>query len=88
MATLPPPATRKASQDSIEKKCYNIVEKFEKNIPVPNDRNRLSFCLVKYMEGEGDPPEVLVKSTKVELEGITREELAAKLNEELSQIKG
>ena len=86
MATLPPPATKEFPAESIEKKCYNIVEKFETNIPVPNDRNRLGFCLVKYMQGEGDPPEVLVKSTKVQLEGISREELAAKLNEELGKI--
>lgn len=86
MATLPPPATKEFPPDSIEKKCYNIVEKLEENIPVPNDRNRLGFCLVKYMQGEGDPPEVLVKSTKIQLEGISQEELAAKLNEELSSL--
>ncbi len=77
---------KKAHADSIEKKCYKIVGKFEEFIPVTNDRNRLGFCLVKYMQGEGDPPEVLVKSTKVQLEGIAGEELATKLNEELNKI--
>ncbi len=86
MATLPPPATKEFPDDSIEKKCYNIVDKFEKFIPVINDRNRLGFCLVKYMQGEGDPPEVLVKSTKVQLEGISREELANRLNKELELL--
>ncbi|MGD8781056.1 MAG: hypothetical protein PVH88_19080 [Ignavibacteria bacterium] len=86
MSTLPPPATKPFSGNTIEKKCYNIVEKFKEFIPIPNDRNRLGFCLVKFMEGEGDPPEVLVKSTKIEIEGISKEELAVKLDEELNKI--
>lgn len=87
MTTLPPPKTQKAKENSIEKQVYNIVDKFSNNIPIPNDRNRLAFNLVKYMLGEGDAPEILVKSTKIELVGITQAELAASLNEELGKIK-
>ena len=87
MATLPAPSTKYFPEDSIEKQCYNIVEEFSENIPVPNDRARLGFCLVKFVQGEGDPPEILVKSTKIMLEGINQAELAVKLNEELKDLK-
>ena len=87
MTTLPPPSTDHFPEDSIEKQCYNIVEKFKENIPIPNDRSRLGFCLVKFVQGEGDPPEVLVKTTKLNLEGISQKDLAEKLTEELIGIK-
>ena len=37
------------------------------------------------MSGEGDAPEILVKSTKIKIEGITKEELAKKISEELKK---
>lgn len=87
MTSLPPPKLKKFSEDTPEKKVYSIVEKYSENIPVPNDRNRLGFCLYKYVTGEGDKPEILVRSTKIKIVGISKEELAKKLNEELSAAK-
>ncbi len=87
MTTLPPPATKVFPESSIEKKCYNIVEMFKENIPIMNDRNRLGYNLYKFMTGEGDSPEILVKSTKIKIEGMTKEELAKRLTEELGKIK-
>ena len=86
MTTLPPPATKNFPENSIEKKCYNIVEMFKGNIPIMNDRNRLGYNLYKFMTGEGDSPEILVKSTKIKIEGITKTELAKRLTEELRKI--
>lgn len=86
MSTLPPPATEKFPDSSIEKQCYDLVDKFKEFIPISNDRNRLGFNLVKFVQGEGDAPEVLVKSTKIKLEGISHKDLAVKLNEELKNI--
>lgn len=86
MTTLPGPKTQEADPNSLEKKVYNIVEKFASNIPVQNDRYRLGYTLFKYMSGEGDSPEILVNSTKIQIEGITKAELAASLNEELGKI--
>jgi hypothetical protein len=60
---------------------------FIENIPIVNDRNRLGFNLYKYMKGEGDKPEILVKSTKIKIIGITKEELARKLSEALTKIE-
>lgn len=86
MTTLPPPAVKLFPENSLEKKVYNLVEKFSVNIPVTNDRYRLGYCLYKYMKGEGDKPEILVNSTKIKITGITKEELAKKLDEELANI--
>ncbi len=86
MTTLPPPATKLFPANSLEKQCYNITEMFKENIPIMNDRNRLGYCLFKYMKGEGDAPEILVNSTKIKVEGIAKPELAKKLAEELSKI--
>jgi hypothetical protein len=87
MTTLPPPGVNPASDQSIEKKVYAIVDKFKEHLPVVNDRYRLGFTLYKFVKGEGDPPEVLVKSTKIKLEGISEAEFAKKLSEELKSLQ-
>jgi hypothetical protein len=87
MTTLPPPSTRNFPEDSLEKKVYNIVERLSEYLPILNDRNRLGFSLYKYLKGEGDSPEILVKSTKIKVAGITAEELADKIKYELSKIE-
>ena len=87
MATLPPPATHAASEDTLEKKVYSLVENYKENIPIANDRNRLAFNLYNYMNGEGDPPNVLLSSAKINVEGIGIDELANKLDEDLKGLK-
>ena len=87
MSTLPPPKVKKAPEDSLESKVYTMVESFKEYIPTPNDRNRLSYCLFKYLNGEGDAPKILLKTSKINYEGISKEELAKKLDEELIKIK-
>lgn len=87
MTTLPPPKVKKAPEDSLESKVYAMVETFKEYIPTPNDRNRLSYCLFKYLNGEGDAPKILLKTSKINFEGISKEELAKKLDEELLKIK-
>ena len=87
MSTLPPPKVKKAPEDSLESKVYSMVETFKEYIPTPNDRNRLSYCLFKYLNGEGDAPKILLKTSKINYEGISKEELAKKLDEELLKIK-
>jgi hypothetical protein len=86
MTTLPPPATKLFPENSVEKQCYNITEMFKENIPIMNDRNRLGYCLYKFVKGEGDAPEILVKSTKIKIVEISKEELATKISEELKKI--
>jgi hypothetical protein len=87
MSTLPPPKVKKAPEDSLDSKVYAMVETFKEYIPTPNDRNRLSYCLFKYLNGEGDAPKILLKTSKINYEGISKEELAKKLDEELNKIK-
>lgn len=69
-----------------EEKIYAIVEKFNDNLPIENDRYRLGYCLYKFANGEGDAPEIIVKTNKLTLEGISEKELAEKLSEELKLI--
>lgn len=86
MTTLPPPGVKEFPADSLEKKVYGIVETFSQYIPVPNDRNRLGYCLFKYMIGEGDEPKVTLKSAKINVEGISTKDLAEKIDKELKKI--
>jgi hypothetical protein len=87
MAPLPPPNVKYFPESSLEKQCYNIAEKYIVNIPITNDRNRLGYNLYKYMSGEGDVPEILVKSIKIKIVGITGKELAEKISADLAEIK-
>lgn len=87
MTTLPPPKVKKAPEDSVESKVYSMVENYKEYIPIMNDRNRLSFCLVKYLNGEGDEPKITLKSAKINFEKISLDDLAKKLDEELLKIK-
>lgn len=87
MSTKPAPAVKEFPADSIEKKVYNLVDSLEEYIPIANDRYRLSYGLFKYLNKEGDAPEILVKSTKVQIKGISQSELAEKLTQKISEIK-
>ena len=87
MGTLPPPKTKNFPDDSLEKQVYNIVEQFHEYIPIMNDRNRLGFSLFKFLKGEGDDPDTLIKSSKIKIEGISKEELAEKIGSEIEKLK-
>jgi len=87
MSTLPPPKIKEFPDSSLEKKVYSIVNSFVDYLPIANDRNRLGFGLYKYMSGEGDPPEILIQTSKLKLEGISVKEFAKKINLEIEKIK-
>lgn len=87
MTTLAAPLVKKYPENSVERKAYDIAEKFKDNLPIMNDRNRLGFNLYRYLKGEGDTPEVIVKTARFTLNGITKEELVKKLNEEIERVK-
>lgn len=86
MATLPPANVKEFSEDSIEKKIYSLVDTFEEKIPLMNDRNRLSFALLNYLNGEGDPPYITVRNNKLTLNNCTEKELAEKLEKKISEL--
>ncbi len=87
MTTLPGPKVKKTSEDSLEAKVYSMVENFKEYIPIENDRNRLSFCLYKFLIGEGDEPKITLKNSKIGVTGIKVSDFAKKLDEELNKIK-
>lgn len=69
---------------SLEEKAYAIIEKYNEFLPIENDRYRLGYCLFKYLTGEGDSPEIMVKTNKLTLEGISESELAKKIESDLA----
>ena len=87
MSTKAPSGVKRFSETSVEKKVYNLVESLKEFMPINNDRNRLGYGLVKYLSGDGDAPEILVKSAKINISGIEYSELAKKLSEGLKTIK-
>jgi len=87
MATLAPSPVKEFSEDSIEKKVYSFIDSLEKYIPLMNDRNRLSFSLLNYLRGEGDPPEITVRNNKLTLENTTQSELAKMIDAKLPELR-
>ena len=87
MTSLNPSPVKEFPADSLEKQVYSFVDSLSDNLPIPNDRNRLSYCLFKYLNGEGDAPQILVKTQKLKIQGISQAELAVKLEEGLKNIK-
>jgi hypothetical protein len=87
MTTLTPSPVREFPENSLEKQVYNFVDTLAEFLPIQNDRYRLGYCLFKYLNGEGDKPEILMVTQKLKLNGITKNELAAKLNEGLKNIQ-
>jgi hypothetical protein len=87
MTTLPPSKVSEFPEDSLEKKVYKIADSLEQYIPIVNDRNRLGYNLYKFMQGEGDAPEIIVSNAKLTVKNISLEELSKKITEELDKIK-
>jgi len=87
MATLAPPSVKEFSENSLEKKVYSMVHSLKENLPIMNDRNRLSFALINYLNGKGDPPAITVRNNKLTLNNITAQDLSKVLETKLAEIK-
>ncbi len=87
MTTLPPSGVKYFPEDSLEKKVYGVVDDLSNYLPIANDRNRMGFSLYKFVQGEGDEPEILVKTLKLTIKDISREELAKLIKTEIEKIK-
>ncbi len=87
MSTLPPSAVKEFPEDSLEKKVYSIVNSLEENIPLMNDRNRLAFSLLNYLNGHGDAPNITIRNNKLTLNNITVSELSKVLEAKIAEIK-
>ena len=81
------PMVKKSPANSLEAQIASIIEQYKENIPIDNDRNRLAFSLFNFMNGTGDSPEISVSSTKIKIEGLTKSQLAEKLNKDLKAIR-
>lgn len=87
MTTLPPAQVKKFSDDTLEKKIYNAVEELAQYLPIQNDRYRLGYNLYKQFIGEGDTTEVIVRTNRFAINGITKEDLVKLIDEKMSAIK-
>ena len=87
MATLAPPSVKEFPSDSMEKKVYSIIDSLEEYIPLMNDRNRLSFALLNYLRGEGDPPNITIRNNKLTLKGISKEDLSKVIESKIDKLK-
>ena len=87
MSTLPPSQVKKFSENSLEKKIYSLIETLEDKIPLINDRNRLAFSLLNYLNGHGDAPNITVRNNKLILNNISESELAKIIESKLAEIK-
>jgi hypothetical protein len=87
MATLAPPNVKLFSDDSLEKKVYSMVETLGEYLPMMNDRNRLAFAVLNYLNGEGDPPNITVRNNKLTLNNINKEDFAKLLETKITEIK-
>ncbi len=87
MSTLPPSPVKKFSEDSLEKKVYSYIDSLEKYIPLMNDRNRLSFSLLNYLKGEGDPPDITIRNNKLHIKNTNQSELAKMIEDKLPELK-
>jgi len=54
MTTKPPAEVNLFDADEAIKKLYTAIDELGNIITVPNDRNRLSFCLNLYLNNETD----------------------------------
>ena len=54
MTTKSPAEVHLFDAEASIKKLYSAIDELEEFIPVPNDRNRLSFCLNMFMNNESD----------------------------------
>ena len=86
MATLQPPSENKFSENSIEKKIYNLIDSYQAYIPIQNDRYRLSYYLYKFLNNEGEPPLKSIEYSKIKIINIDKKSLALQIEKELESI--
>ncbi|MBK7267575.1 MAG: hypothetical protein IPI12_14850 [Ignavibacteriales bacterium] len=87
MTTLPGPKTVDFPENSLEKQVYSVAEDLKEYLPVPNDRNRLGYMLFKFFNKQGDGPEIIIKSGKFTIEGISKDNLISLLSEKIKSVK-
>ncbi len=87
MTTLPPAGVKKFPEDSLEKKIYNAVDELAEYLPIPNDRYRLGYNLYKRAIGEGDTIDVIIRTNRFTINGVSKTELAKLIEDKIKDIK-
>jgi hypothetical protein len=86
MTTKPPAKVKPEDPDSPVKKIYAMVEDFEAQIPIPNDRNRLAFCINRYYQGITGSIHEAVIAARPDSCTIPFEELEKQLEEKYNAL--
>lgn len=73
--------------ENVESKIYGFVDGLAEYVPIPNDRYRLSYDLLKYMRKDYDSIEEIVRTAKIKIANTDRKELAKKINEGLKNLE-
>lgn len=87
MTSLPPAPVKPYPQNSIEKKAYSIAESLSEYLPIMNDRNRLGFNLYRHLKGEGDNIPTIVRTNKLTIEKISKEELIQLIEQKVEEVR-
>lgn len=87
MSTLAPAAVKKFSDDTLEKKVYNAVDELAEFLPIQNDRYRLGYNVYKQLIGEGDTTEIIVRSNRFSVNGISKQDLVKLIKQKIAAIK-
>jgi hypothetical protein len=77
----------KNESDALEVKVYSFINTLSEFLPIENDRNRLSFDLLKSIRGEGDSFITTLKKNKLHIENISIEDLSKKIEDGLQGLK-
>ncbi len=77
----------KNETDVLEVKVYSFVDSLSEFLPIENDRNRLSYDLLKSLRGEGDSIFITLKKNKLKITNISLEDLTEKIESGLAQLK-
>jgi translation elongation factor EF-1beta len=86
MTTKPPAKVKPDDPDSPVKKIYSMVDEFADVIPVPNDRNRLAFCIHRYYQGITGSIHEAVMAARPESCTIELDELEQQLEKKYNDL--
>lgn len=87
MTTKAPAKIKPEDPETPISKIYAMVEELKDSIPMPNDRNRLGFCLNRYYIGEAGTIKEAVYSAKPESSSIELDELVRIFTRKFEELK-
>lgn len=66
------------------KEIYALVEDYKQYIPLRSDRYRLSYNLYNYAVGKGDPPDKVIRSSRIIISDISKSDFIELLYKDIN----